>query len=71
LDGLLGVTNPSTQRIGGYTLDANSGNTQTTLGLGMYFIIMNVQTLSSLDSINLQTTIGEQVQVTETLPQAA
>jgi hypothetical protein len=68
---LLNVGNPNGQRIGGYTVDAVSGNTIATLAMGMFRIIVNVQTLPSLDSIVLQTTIGENVQVQEVFPQAA
>jgi hypothetical protein len=71
LAGLLSVENPANQRIGGYTVDPNSGNNAQTLAQGMFRIIINVQTLPSLDSIVLQTTVGEQVQVQEVLPQAA
>lgn len=69
---LLNSGNPNGgQRIAGFTVDDTSGNTLTTLGMGMYRIIVNVRTLSSLDSIVIQTTIGEQVQVQELyLPQA-
>ncbi len=34
----------------------------------MYRLILNARTLNSLDSIVLQTTIGEQVQVQELAP---
>jgi hypothetical protein len=71
LNGLLNKNNPGQQRIGGFTVDPNSGNTPTTLGLGIFRVIVNVQTLPSLDSIVLQTTIGDTVQVDEVLPQAA
>ena len=68
---LLSASNPTFQRIGGFTVDPKSANTPATLALGMYRIILNVQTLPSLDSIVLQTTVGEQVSVQEVLPQAA
>lgn len=70
LNNLLSPNNPDAQRIDGFTIDAKSGNTPTTLGQGLYRIIINVRTLSSLDSIVLQSTIGETVDVTE-LPVAA
>ncbi len=66
--GLMGITNPQQQRIAGFTLDEKSGNTGTSIGKGMYRLILNARTLNSLDSIVLQTTIGEQVQVQELAP---
>jgi hypothetical protein len=71
LDQLLSLNNPGSQRIAGYVVDPVSGNTPTTLGMGMFVIIVAVQTLSSLDSIVIQTTIGDQVDVSEQLPAAA
>lgn len=71
LEQLLNRNNPAAQRIIGYTFDPTSGNTDTTLGLGMAFYILDVRTASSLDSIVFQTTIGNSVQVQEQLPQAA
>jgi hypothetical protein len=71
MEQLLNKGNPNGQRIAGYTVDAVTGNTPDTLALGIFRIIINVQTLPSLDSIVLQTTIGEQVQVQEVFPQAA
>jgi hypothetical protein len=71
LEQLLNRSNPASARIGGYNIDSVSGNTPTTLGLGMFRLTISVQTLSSLDSIVLATIIGEQVSVQEQLPQAA
>jgi hypothetical protein len=71
LESLLSRANPQFQRIAGYTLDDKSGNTPETLAQGLYRIIIKVRTLASLDSIVLQTTIGESVTVDEILPQAA
>lgn len=68
---LLSANNPQFQRIAGFTLDAKSANTQTTLGQGIYRLRIRVQTLASLDAIVLETTIGNQVTVDEVLPQAA
>lgn len=67
LDGLLSPTNPESQRIDGYTVDQKTGNTLTTLAMGMFRIIISVRTLSSLDAIVLQTTIGEGVVITESV----
>ena len=51
-------------RIDGYALNLNA-NTPTTLGLGIFRITLFVRTQSSLDSIVLETTIGESVVLTE------
>jgi hypothetical protein len=70
LDGLLSAKNPQFQRIAGYTL--KTANTQATLAAGMFRLRIRVQTLSSLDSIVLETTIGNNVNtVQQVLPQAA
>jgi hypothetical protein len=69
--GLLSADNPGAQRIAGYTVSDSDGNTDTSLAAGMYRITLSVQTLSSLDSIVIQSTIGENVSVIEILPQAA
>jgi hypothetical protein len=72
LDGLLSEKNPQFQRIAGYTLDSKTANTQATLAAGMFRLRIRVQTLSSLDSIVLETTIGNNVNtVQQVLPQAA
>lgn len=65
MNGLLSPGNPAAQRIDGFKLDPSSGNTPDTLALGIFRIILNVRTLSSLDAIVLQTTIGEGVDVAE------
>lgn len=65
LSGLLSEKQPSLQRIDGFSVDTKSGNTITSLGKGLYRIIIRVRTLSSLDSIVLETTIGEQVTIEE------
>lgn len=62
---LLSPGNAAAQRIDGFTLDPVTGNTPDTLALGIYRIILNVRTLSSLDAIVLQTTVGESVDVSE------
>jgi hypothetical protein len=67
LRALLSKNNPSSQRIAGFSIDSKSGNTPDTLAAGIYRIIISVRTLASLDSIVLQTEIGEGVTVTEQL----
>jgi len=62
---LLSPGNAAAQRIDGFKLDPVTGNTPDTLALGVFRIILNVRTLSSLDAIVLQTTIGESVDVSE------
>jgi hypothetical protein len=71
LEGLLNSKQPDSARIAGYSIDITTGNNPISLGLGMFRITINVQTLSSLDSIVLATTIGETVTIQEQLPQAA
>lgn len=68
---LLSKNNPAFQRVDGFSLDDVTGNTQTTLAQGLFRIILKVRTLASLDSIVLETTIGESVVVDEALPAAA
>lgn len=65
LNGLLSKNNPSFQRIDGFSIDDVTGNTATTLAQGLYRIILKVRTLASLDSIVLETTIGESVVIDE------
>lgn len=67
---LLSANNPAAQRIDSFSLDDASGNTPTTLAQGIYRLILKVRTLASLDSIVIETTIGESVTVDE-VPQAA
>jgi hypothetical protein len=64
MNSLLSTQNRDAARIDSYSLDL-SANVPRTLGLGMYRLILNVRTLSSLDSIVLQTTIGESVEISE------
>lgn len=61
---LLSPGNAAAQRIDGFRLDPVTGNTPNTLALGIFRIILDVRTLSSLDAIVLQTTVGENVDVT-------
>ena len=70
MNGLLSKNNPSSQRIDGYSIDDVSGNTATTLAQGLFRIILKVRTLASLDSIVLETTIGESVVIDEAVPQS-
>lgn len=65
MNALLSPGNAAAQRIDGFRLDPVSGNTPETLALGLFRVILDVRTLASLDSIVLQTTIGEQVDVSE------
>lgn len=61
MDGLKSETNPEAKRIEDYSLDAKSGNTPTLLARGLFRILLNCRTLSSIDAIALQSTIGEGV----------
>lgn len=65
MDGLVSASNPSLQRIDSYLLDGLTGNTKAAIALGVYRIILRAKTLSSLDSIVLDTEIGETVEITE------
>ena len=53
--------NPELSHIAGYTLDAKSGNTDASLAQGLFTVIQSVKTYSSLDSINIRSTVGEGV----------
>jgi len=64
LDGLLSRGNPSSQRIAGYTLSAPA-NATALASQGLFRLTVKVQTLSSFDSIVLESTVGDQVTVTE------
>lgn len=65
LESLLSRNNLASQRIAGFTLDAKSGNTPEQLAQGIFRVILKVRTLSSLDVIVLDTTVGEAVEVEE------
>jgi hypothetical protein len=71
LRSLLSPNSPASQRIDGYSVDAKTGNTDRSRGLGLYRLIIKVRTLSSFDSIVIESTIGEQVTFTEQSAQAA
>lgn len=71
LTGLLSAKQPAAQRIAGFTVDAITGNTPDTLAAGMFRVIVNVRTLSTMDFIVIQATVGTTVSVVEQLPQAA
>lgn len=71
MNGLLPKDSNAAQRIESFSL-TDKANTAVQLGRGMYRLILKVRTLASLDSIVLQTTVGEQVvTIDEVLPQAA
>lgn len=53
------------ERIADYMIDAKSGNTEATLAAGLFWIIVKVKTLSSMDTIVLDATIGETVTITQ------
>lgn len=61
LSGLESRSNPSSQRIDSYLLDAKSGNTPESLAVGIFRIIGKVRTLSSLDFIVFDVEVGESV----------
>lgn len=65
LSGLLSVNNPAAQRIEGYSIDAQSGNTSELASAGIFVVITDVRLLNTLDNIVLQTNIGEAVEIQE------
>ena len=64
LSGLRSTSNPSAQRINGFSLDGKSGNTVESLAAGLNVILVNVQTIPSMDNIVLNCTIGTTVTLT-------
>jgi hypothetical protein len=68
LEGLLSSKQPAAQRIAGYTVDAVTPNTPETIAAGMFRVIVNVRTLSTMDFIVIQATVGTTVSVVEQLP---
>jgi hypothetical protein len=60
---LLGTTNGLPQRIADYNADGKSQNTTDTIAAGVYRVALSVKTLSSMDDIVLNATIGETVTV--------
>jgi hypothetical protein len=71
LKGLLSALNPDAQRIGGYTVTDTGLNTQDSLALNLYKIRVDVQTLPSFDSTAVFQSVGPDVSVTVSFPQAA
>lgn len=65
LSGLKSENQEDLQRIDDYSLDGKSANTPDTLALGLYRVRVCVRTLSSLDVIVWDTTIGETVTIEE------
>lgn len=57
---------PSAQRIAGFSVDDKTANTVAVLSKGRFRLIVKVQTLSSLDSIELAVTAGESVTIETT-----
>lgn len=64
LNSLLSEDIPAAQRISGYTVDAESGNTPESEAKGIFVIQVFVRTLATADFIVVQTSIGENVVVT-------
>lgn len=65
LDGLLSPLNPAAQRINAYSVDDVSGNTPSLEAAGIFVVIAKVRTLSSADVIVFQTSVGEDVVVSD------
>jgi hypothetical protein len=64
LETLVSADNAQNQRIVGYQVDAKSGNTPQMLAAGIFYIIVRVQTIASMDFITFQCEIGESVNIT-------
>lgn len=65
LNGLLSKEDASKQRIASWTMDPNRLNTLVSLAAGAYYIYVGVKTYPSLDSIVIQTNVGENVDISE------
>jgi hypothetical protein len=65
LESLLSSNNPAFQRIKGYSIDPNGGNTDELNGAGIFVWLVKVRTLASLDDIVLGVTVGESVVIEE------
>lgn len=61
LEELLSENNPAAQRIAGYTVDTESGNTESLLAAGVFVVIVRVRTLASADYLVLQVEAGNGV----------
>ena len=59
LQGLLSIHNTAAQRIAAYTIDAKSGNTPALTARGIFVLIVNVQSLSTMDFIVIQASVSE------------
>lgn len=59
-------SNPASQRIEDYSIDAKSGNTPTLNALGIYVLIVKVRLLASMDTLLFETRIGETVETDAT-----
>jgi hypothetical protein len=57
-DGLLSSNNPTAQRIRGYSLDPNSGNTDELEAAGIYVVIHTVEMVNTADDIVLLSQVG-------------
>lgn len=64
LSGLVSAGNPSAQRIDSFLIDDKSGNTPTSLALGIYVIIVKVKTTPTADYIVIQFSVGNTVDTT-------
>lgn len=65
MEGLLSKEDKTKQRIASYEIDGKSANTPEILARGMCYVIVRARTYPSLDSIVIQTEIGENVNLTE------
>ena len=56
---MLSIHNKAAQRIAAYTIDAKSGNTPALTARGIFVLIVNVQSLSTMDFIVIQASVSE------------
>ena len=59
MDGLLSPNNKAAQRIADYSIGSKSGNTPALTARGFFVVIINVQTLATMDFIVLTCSISE------------
>ncbi len=65
MESLRSQDDPTQQRIDSYSIDPNRSNTTTSLAAGLYYVFVKAKTYPSLDSIVLETEIGENVTINE------
>lgn len=67
LNDLLSPNNPAAQRIDGYSIDGDNGNTPTTNARGVYVVLIAVKLTPTADNFVIQTNIGEGTVISEVI----